>query len=277
MSVWSSQFDDTQQTRNTQPKEGGAVSEPRPEKVAIVDEIRDRVGSADAVMVTEYRGLTVSDLATLRLAMRPAGGTYKVYKNTLARRAIVEDQPELAELLIGPTAITFIDQTPEGENGDVIAVAKALKDFAKSKPELIVKGGLFEGSFIDADGLNALAEIEPREVLLAKFAGLLAAPMQRMAGLLQAVPRDFAYGLKALIDIGGAPGAPADAPATAEEAAEAAPVVEDTPADEASDAPAPADEVADAAPSAEDTPAASEEAAAPEETASADAEQNEES
>lgn len=253
------------------------MSEPRPEKVAIVDEIRDRVGSADAVMVTEYRGLTVSDLATLRLAMRPAGGTYKVYKNTLARRAIVEDQPELAELLIGPTALTFIDQTPEGENGDVVAVAKALKDFAKSKPELIVKGGLFEGSFIDADGLNALAEIEPREVLLAKFAGLLAAPMQRMAGLLQAVPRDFAYGLKALIDIGGAPGAPADAPATAEEAAEAAPVVEDTPADEASDAPAPADEVADAAPSAEDTPAASEEAAAPEETASADAEQNEES
>lgn len=253
------------------------MSEPRPDKVATVDEIRDRVGSADAVMVTEYRGLTVSDLATLRLSMRPAGGTYKVYKNTLARRAIAENQPELAELLSGPTALTFIDQTPEGSNGDVVAVAKALKDFAKSKPELIVKGGLFEGNFIDAAGLNALAEIEPREVLLAKFAGLLAAPMQRMAGLLQAVPRDFAYGLKALIDIGGAPGAPADAPATAEEAADAAPSVEDTPAAEASDAPAPADEAADAAPAAEDTPAASEEAAAPEETASADAEQNEES
>jgi len=240
----------THNTQETQQKEGGAVSEPRPDKVAIVDEIRDRVGAADAVMVTEYRGLTVSDLATLRLEMRPAGGTYKVYKNTLARRAIAEDQPELAELLIGPTALTFIDQTPEGSKGDVAAVAKTLKDFAKSKPELIVKGGLFEGNFIDADGLKALAEIEPREVLLAKFAGLLAAPMQRMAGLLQAVPRDFAYGLKALIDIGGAPGAPADAPA-------------------------PADEAADAAPTAEDTGSA--DAELPEETASADAEQTEES
>lgn len=251
------------------------MSEPRPDKVAIVDEIRDRVGAADAVVVTEYRGLTVSDLATLRLAMRPSGGTYKVYKNTLARRAIADDQPELAELLIGPTALTFIDQTPEGETGDVVAVAKALKDFAKNKPELIVKGGLFEGNFIGADGLKALAEIEPREVLLAKFAGLLAAPMQRMAGLLQAVPRDFAYGLKALIDIGGAPGAPADAPATADEAADAAPTAEDTPSDEASDAPAPADEAADAAPTEQDTGSA--DAELPEETASADAEQTEES
>ena len=259
------------------------MSEPRPEKVAIVDELRDRVGAAEAVMVTEYRGLTVSELATLRLAMRPAGGKYKVYKNTLAKRAISESQPELAELMTGPTALAFIENTPEGETGDVVAVAKALKDFAKASPELIVKGGLFEGNFIDADGLNALADIEPREVLLAKFAGLLAAPMQRMAGLLQAVPRDFAYGLKALIDAGGAPGAPADAPTPADEAADAAPAVEDT-----SDEPTPADEAADAAPAVEDTAAAESaeepaEAAAEapetdtEETASADAEQTEES
>lgn len=247
------------------------MSEPRPEKVAIVDEIRDRVGAAEAVVVTEYRGLTVSELAELRLAMRPAGGKYKVYKNTLAKRAISEDQPELAELLVGPTAIAFIENTPEGETGDVVGVAKALKDFSKASPELVVKGGLFEGNFIDADGLNALADIEPREVLLAKFAGLLAAPMQRMAGLLQAVPRDFAYGLKALIDIGGAPGAPADAPAPAAEAEEAAPAAEDS--SEASDSgsaeeAAPAEEAADAAEAPETNN---------EETASADAEQTEES
>ena len=87
-------------------------------------------------------------------------------------------------------------------------MAKALKDFAKDNPNLIVKGGLFEGQFIDADGLKQLADIEPREVLLAKLAGMIAAPMTQMAGLLQALPRDMAYGLKALIDLGGAPGAP---------------------------------------------------------------------
>ena len=196
------------------------MHEPRPEKVATVDEIRERVGNAQAVMVTEYRGLSVDDLATLRLSMRPAGGKYKVYKNTLARLAFADTQPELAELLNGPTALALIEQTPEGETGDVVAVAKALKDFAKTRPNLVVKGGLFEGGFIDASGLNALADIEPREVLLAKFAGLLAAPMQRMAGLLQAVPQNFAYGLKALIEAGGAPGAPADPPAQVDAPAE---------------------------------------------------------
>ena len=252
------------------------MSEPRPEKVAIVEEIRERVGAAEAVMVTEYRGLTVSELATLRMAMRPAGGKYKVYKNTLAKRAIAEDQPELAELLVGPTAIAFIENTPDGETGDVVGVAKALKDFAKASPELIVKGGLFEGSFIDADGLNALADIEPREVLLAKFAGLLAAPMQRMASLLQAVPRDFAYGLKALIDIGGAPGAPADAPTPAAEAEEATPAVEDSVEVPVEDTPDPgsadAEPAEDAAEAAAEAPETNEE-----ETASADAEQTEES
>lgn len=251
------------------------MSEPRPEKVAAVEELRERVGNAEAVVVTEYRGLTVDALAALRLSMRGVGGKYKVYKNTLARLAIAESQPELAELLVGPTALAFTEQTPEGELGDVVAVAKALKDFSKTQPDLVIKGGLFEGAFIDAKGLNALADIEPREVLLAKFAGLLAAPMQRMAGLLAAVPRDFAYGLQALIDIGGAPGAPADAPAPADEAGDAASEVEDSPAAEASDEPATAEEAAAAAPTAEDTAGEPAEEN-PEETASADAEPTEE-
>lgn len=197
------------------------MDNPRPEKVAIVDEVKDRLDGASAVMVTEYRGLTVAALSELRGTLREAGGSYKVYKNTLVRRAAVDVGEEFTELLVGPTALAFTETKPDGEPGDVAAVAKALKEFAKANPDLIVKGGLFDGSFIDADGLKALADIEPREVLLAKLAGAIAAPMTQMAGLLQALPRDLAYGIKALIDMGGAPGAPADAPAEAPSADEA--------------------------------------------------------
>ena len=185
------------------------MENPRPEKVAIVDEVRDRIENAEAVMITEYRGLTVSALSELRTNLRPVGGRYKIYKNTLVRRAANDVADGFTDLLTGPTALAFTEQTPEGEAGDVVAVAKVLKDFGKANPELIIKGGVFEGNFIDAAELSQLAEIEPREVLLAKLAGAIAAPMSSLAGLLQALPRDFAYGLKALIDEGGAADAPA--------------------------------------------------------------------
>jgi large subunit ribosomal protein L10 len=231
------------------------MDNPRPEKVAIVEEVKGRLESAEAVMVTEYRGLTVDAISQLRINLRPSGGSYKVYKNTLVRRAAEGLNEEFTELLVGPTALAFTETTPDGEAGDVVTVAKALKDFAKDNPHLVVKGGLFEGNFIDADGLKQLAEIEPREVLLAKLAGMIAAPMTQMAGLLQALPRDMAYGLKALIDQGGAPGAPA-----AEEVPAEAPA-DDTPADEApaaaddSDAPA-ADAAEEPAAEAAEEPAA---------------------
>ena len=197
--------------------------EPRADKVAIVTEVKERLEGSSAVMVTEYRGLTVKQLAELRRALRPAGGKYKVYKNNLVRRAADDAGIDLSEHLVGPTALTFTEETPEGDPGDVVTVAKVLRDFAKSNPDLLIKGGYFDGRPIDADGVKALADVEPREVLLSKLAGLMAAPMQQFAGLLQALPRDFAYGLKALIDEGGAPGAPADAPASsAEEANEGA-------------------------------------------------------
>lgn len=194
------------------------MENPRPEKVAIVDEVRDRLQNAEAVMVTEYRGLTVDSLSALRRSLRPIGGSYKVYKNTLIRRAATDAAPEFNDLLTGPTALAFTETTPDGQVGDVVSVAKALKDFAKDHPDLIVKGGLFEGNFLDADALKQLAEIEPREVLLAKLAGAIAAPMTQFAGLLQALPRDLAYGLKALIDAGGAVGAPASPEAPADDA-----------------------------------------------------------
>jgi len=206
------------------------MENPRPEKVAVVDEVRAKLEASSAAVLTEYRGLNVAATADLRRALRDAGGEYKVYKNTLVRFAARDLGLDIEDLLTGPTAIAFVD-------GDAVSVAKVLRDFAKTNPALVIKGGLLGSTPLDENGVKALADVEPREVLLAKFAGLLAAPMQQFAGLLQALPRDFAYGLQALIEKGGADGAPADA----------APAVVDTPAPEADETPdaaadAPADE-----------------------------------
>lgn len=193
------------------------MDNPRPEKVAVVAEVRDRLTSASATILTEYRGLTVKDLATLRRSLRDAGGEYKIYKNTLVRFAVRElGLTDLEELLLGPTAITFVES-------DAAGVAKALRDFSRANPNLVIKGGLLGGNILTPADANALAELPSRDVLLARLAGGLAAPMQKFAGLLQALPRNFAYGLKALIDQkGGAPEPAAEAPAEVVEA-EAAP------------------------------------------------------
>jgi len=236
------------------------MENPREDKVAIVTEVKERLENSSAVVVTEYRGLTVDALAELRRALRPVGGSYKVYKNTLVRRAASDAGADLADHLVGPTALAFTEETPEGEPGDVVTVAKVLRDFAKANPDLVIKGGLFDGEAIDADGVKALADVEPREVLLAKLAGLMAAPMQQFAGLLQAVPRDFAYGLQALIEKGGS----GEAPAAPAEAADEAPATDDAtdeaPAEEAAED-APADEATDAAPETENEEAGDDAAA----------------
>lgn len=210
------------------------MENPRPEKVAVVDEVRAKLEAAEATVLTEYRGLNVAATAQLRRALRDAGGEYKVYKNTLVRIAARELGLELDDLLVGPTALAFVE-------GDPVSVAKVLRDYAKTNPALVIKGGLLGEAVLDEAGITALADVEPREVLLAKLAGALAAPMTKFAGLLQALPRDFAYGLQALIDQGGAPGAPASAPAAE---AEAAAPEADAPADAEADAPA--DDPADA-------------------------------
>jgi large subunit ribosomal protein L10 len=212
------------------------MENPRPEKVAVVDEVRERFNTSNAALLTEYRGLDVSALGELRRALREAGGDYKVYKNTLVRFAAREAGLEIDELLTGPTAIAFVGERPDGEPGDAVMVAKALRDFAKTYPALVVKGGVMDNNLLSADDAKALADVEPREVLLAKLAGGLAAPMQQFAGLLEALPRNFAYGLSALIDKGGAGDVPADAPVAD------APVDEAPPADDTNDAPADAAE-----------------------------------
>jgi large subunit ribosomal protein L10 len=223
------------------------MENPRAEKVAVVDEVRERFSAADAALLTEYRGLNVAQMAALRRSLREAGGSYKIYKNTLVRLAARDLGLEIDDLLTGPTAIAFVE-------GDPVTVAKALRDFAKANEQLVVKGGILGDALLSAEEAKALADVAPREELLARLAGAIAAPMQQFAGLLQALPRNFAYGLQALIEQGGAPGAPASAPAEADAEPAAAP--EEAPAE-----PSASDEPADDTPSAESS--ATDEAPAP--------------
>ncbi len=223
------------------------MDNPRPEKVAVVAEVRDRFSSSDAALLTEYRGIDVSEMGTLRRALRDAGGEYKVYKNTLVRFAARDLGLEIDALLTGPTAIAFVPA-----DADPVVVAKALRDFAKGNPNLIVKGGVLGDKVLSDAEIKALAEVAPREELLAQLAGLMAAPMVQFAGLLQAVPQNFAYAVAALIDHGGAPGAPEPDVAPSTEAPAEAP---ETPSPET-----PSDETPAEAPVAEaDEPAPTEE------------------
>src|SRR5579875_3428051 len=214
------------------------MDNPRPEKVAVVEEVREQFRDCDAAILTEYRGLKVKDLAALRRSLRQSGGEYKIYKNTLvtlaAREASLQD---VEPMLTGPTGIAFV-------KGDAAAVAKALRDFARTNPFLVVKGGVLGEKVLGAAETSALADLPSREVLLAQLAGAMAAPLQQLAGLMQALPRNLAYGLAALRDKreaespGGAavpepPPAAEEPQATAEEpqaAAEEPQAAEDAPA-----------------------------------------------
>ena len=191
------------------------MGDPRSEKVAVVAEVRDRLTRSDAALLTEYRGLDVPAMAELRRSLRAAGGEYKIYKNTLVRLAVREMGLEIDDLLTGPTAIAFVVESPDGAPGDAAAVAKALRDYSRTRGELVLKGGVLDGRTLDADGLRALADLPPRPVLLAQVAGAFAAPLAKLAGLLGALPRNFAYGLQALID--RSPPAPEPEPAAESE------------------------------------------------------------
>jgi large subunit ribosomal protein L10 len=166
----------------------------RAHKVEVVTEVKTRIGEATASIVSEYRGLTTAELAELRESLNAVGGDYRIFKNTLVRLAIDGgDYQPLSEYLSGPSALTFVQ-------GDISAVAKALRDFSRANPLLVIKGGLADGSLLSSGDLAALADLPPREVLLGRLAGALAAPMQQMAGLLQALPRNMAFGISALIE-----------------------------------------------------------------------------
>ena len=182
----------------------------RPDKAATVADLTGQFSGSAAVVLTEYRGLRVKDLKELRRSLG-ADATYAVAKNTLttiaAREAGIEG---LDSTLTGPTAIAFI-------NGDVAAVAKSLRDFAKAHPALVIKGGVMDGRVLDADAVKKLADLESREVLLAKMAGALQANLSRAVYLFAAPLNQAARALGALERaatenpslIGGAGSAPA--------------------------------------------------------------------
>ncbi|MDO4605761.1 MAG: 50S ribosomal protein L10 [Bowdeniella nasicola] len=151
----------------------------RPDKAAAVAEMAELFRSSNAVVLTEYRGLKVEQLKELRRSL--AGhATYAVAKNTLAAIAAKEaDMEGLDELFTGPTAIAFV-------NGEVPDAAKALRDFAKANPLLVIKGGYMDGRAMSAEEVSKLADLESRDVLLGKAAGVLKAAMFQAAYVLNA-------------------------------------------------------------------------------------------
>lgn len=151
----------------------------KPEKVAAVTEIAEQFKNSTATVITEYRGLSVSDLTELRRALGNQA-TYSVAKNTLVKRAAAEAGVEgLDELFVGPTAITFIEDEP-------VDAAKALKTFAKDHKSLVIKGGYMDGAPLSVGEVDQIADLESREVLLSKLAGVLKANLTKAAGLFNA-------------------------------------------------------------------------------------------
>ncbi len=220
----------------------------RADRQAAVGEIVEFFNDADGAVLTDYRGLTVKELQDLRRSLGE-NANYAVVKNTLAK--IAANQVGISgfdDLLVGPTAIAFI-------NGDVVEAAKGLRDFAKANPALIIKGGVLDGNILDAKEVAKLADLESREVLLGKMAGAMLASLSQAVYLLNAPIAQAARLAGALqakaeqdpsILAGGA-----GTPAAAEEAPAAEETTDETPAEEVTEAAAPATETA-----AEDAPVA---------------------
>jgi large subunit ribosomal protein L10 len=186
---------------------------PNTEKVSAVAEIVEHFNESAATVITEYRGLSVKQLSTLRRSLG-ADTTYAVLKNTLAKRAAAEAGVAIDDsLLVGPTAIAFV-------RGDPVEAAKGIRDFAKANPLLVIKGGVLDGKSLSAAEVNKIADLESREVLLSKVAGVLKALPSRAAGLFQAPLSQVARLAKALEEK-----TPGELPAAAPEAVEAAPEV----------------------------------------------------
>jgi large subunit ribosomal protein L10 len=220
----------------------------RADKVAAVAELTERFQSSPGAVLTEYRGLSVSQLGDLRKSLS-GNATYSVVKNTLTKIAAAEAgiTPELTNLLSGPSAIAFVQ-------GDVVEAAKGLRDFARANPLLVIKGGILDGKPLTPDEIVKLADLESREVLLAKLAGAMKASLANAAGMFAALPVQMAQLLGALEEKRAAegPATPVADAAVAEAPVADAPVADALAAvapaaDAAAEAEAPAAEVADAA------------------------------
>jgi large subunit ribosomal protein L10 len=158
---------------------------PKTEKVQRVGELRERIEGSQALLLTEYRGLTVADITELRRSLAEGGTRFSVVKNTLMRRAVADaGVGELEPLLEGPSAVAFV-------GGDPVSAAKTVVEAAKRFPTLVLKGGYLEGKVLSADEARALADLESREVMLSKIAGMLKSEMSRAAAMFAAAPSRF--------------------------------------------------------------------------------------
>jgi len=188
----------------------------RADKVTAVAELTERFQSSGGAVLTEYRGLTVAQLAELRGSLGESA-TFTVVKNTLTKLAAAEAGvgSELDGLLTGPSAIAFV-------NGDVVEAAKGLRDFARANPVLVIKGGVLDGRAVTPAEIEKLADLESREVLLAKLAGGMKASMARAAAVMSALPVQMAQlseALRAKLEAeGGASASAPEAGATADSA-----------------------------------------------------------
>ncbi len=180
------------------------------EKTAVVEELTGKFRESSGAVLTEYRGLTVAQLSELRGSLK-GNATFAVVKNTLTKIAVQEAGlgDQLASMLSGPSAIAFVE-------GDVAQAAKGLLDFAKANPLLVIKGGVLDGRALTAAEVGKLADLEPREVLLAKLAGAMKASMASAAATFNALPTQLALladALRAKLEA-GAPAPAADTPDT---------------------------------------------------------------
>ena len=161
----------------------------RNEKDAVIAEVQQLLTDTENLFVSDYRGLTVEELAELRGKLRQSGASFKIVKNTLG--GIAADRSgrvTVKELLAGPTAVTFCGE-------DMVGAAKALSDFAKTHPQLAVRGGVLDASLIDPDGVKALASLPSRDVLIAQVVGTMAAPMTGLVTVLQGTISGFVRAL----------------------------------------------------------------------------------
>ncbi|WP_395110931.1 50S ribosomal protein L10 [Actinomadura sp. SCN-SB] len=177
------------------------------EKAAAIAELKNEFESSSGAVLTEYRGLTVAQLKELRTNLGD-NARFTVVKNTLTKRAASEAGVDegFQELLEGPSAIAFV-------KGDVVEAAKGLREFAKANPLLVIKGGVVEGQRMDASEIGRLADLESREVLLAKLAGAMKGSMANAAALFNALPTQAARLAEALRAKREESGETAEAPA----------------------------------------------------------------
>jgi large subunit ribosomal protein L10 len=192
---------------------------PSTKKIERVAELKEQIEGSTALLLTEYRGLTVSEITELRKSLRDGGASFSVIKNTLMRRALEQtDAAELGSLFDGPSAVAFVHEDP-------VAAAKSVTAAAKKFPALVLKGGFVEGRLLGAEEARSLADLESREVMLSKLAGLMKGEMSRAAAVFQATQARFLSLLEAFK--AKLPEQPAaEAPPEAEDKAEASPEAE---------------------------------------------------